>query len=131
MKNNEFTEMFKYLRENAGLSFRTLATNLGLSSTYIFDIENGNREPNEKLIELLISYYKLNSEQQRILYDAVANSTGNLPFDVIKYLKENPDEIDKVIQNMQENNFKKMWKFAHSKISKNIVSLQNDTFFIL
>lgn len=108
MKNNEFTEMFKYLRENAGLSFRTLANNLGLSSTYIFDIENGNREPNEKLIELLISYYKLNSQQQRILYDAVANSTGNLPFDVIKYLKENPDEIDKVIQNMQENNFKKM-----------------------
>lgn len=107
MKDTDFTILFKVLREKHGLSLRNLSREIGLSAPYLCDLENGNRNPNERIVNMLISFYNLNEEEQRILYDAVGKSTDNLPYDVIDYLKNNPDELALIIDKMQDCNFRK------------------------
>jgi len=55
----------------------------------------------------LVTFYNLSLNQQRILYDSVANSTDSLSFDVIRFLKENPEELLKIINTMQQNGLKR------------------------
>ena len=106
MKQNEFTTIFKKLRENKGLTFRSLADSLGISVSYVFDIESGNRAPTQKLIESMIMFYNLNHEQQRFLYDAAAQATDALPYDVVEFLKAHPDELKKIVDTMKVENQK-------------------------
>ena len=103
MKITEFTKAFKYLRAKYNLTKASLAKGLGVSPTYIMDLENGNRRPNEKVVNALIEFYNLSSEDKRLLYDATASALNDLPFDVITFLKSNPDELNKVIQSMEEH----------------------------
>lgn len=107
MKNTEFTFLLKSLRANAGLTLRALGEKIGYSASYLIDLEQGNREPNEKLANALIDVYNLDDKQKRILFDAIANSTNNLPYDVVNFLKENPEELAKVISIMEQDNPKR------------------------
>lgn len=102
MKQAEFTIIAKKLRTNANLSLRQLAESIGVSTTYIHDLEKGNREPTETIINSFISFYQLDYDQQRLLYDSVANSSDSLPLDVTKFLKDNPDELMQVINIMNQ-----------------------------
>ena len=104
MRQNEFTTIFKKLRENQGLTLRGLSDGLGLSPAYMCDIEQGNRMPTQKLVESMISFYKLNHEQQRLLYDAAALATDMLPYDVVEFLKTHPDELKKIVDTMNVEN---------------------------
>lgn len=106
MKVTEFTKVFKYLRAKNNLTKQALATGLGISTGYIFDLENGNRRPNQKIAEALINFYQLDNQDQRILYDAIAKTLNTLPFDVADFLIANPDEIAKVIVSMNESKSK-------------------------
>ena len=107
MKETEFTILFKIMRANSNLTLRALGEDLGLSASYLNDLEKGNRKPNERVVEALVTFYNLNLNQQRILYDSVANSTDSLSFDVIRFLKENPEELLKIINTMQQNGLKR------------------------
>lgn len=103
MKQTNFTKILKDLRTNSNLTYRDLANKMGISASYLYDLENGNREPNEKIINDIIRVFKLGEEKKRELYDRVAESTNNLPFDVIRFLKENEDELAKIIETMEKS----------------------------
>ena len=107
MKNTEFTILFKTLRANNNVTLRALGDAIGLSSPYLHDLENGNRTPNEKLVESLITFYNLDENGKRMMYDAVAKSTNSLPFDVVRFLKNNPEGLSQVIEIMNQSNFRK------------------------
>ena len=107
MNPTEFTILLKTVRDNNNVTLRALGDAIGLSSPYLHDLENGNRTPNEKLVESLISFYNLDENGKRMMYDAVAKSTGNLPFDVIRFLKNNPECLSHVIEIMNESNSRK------------------------
>lgn len=107
MKNTDFTFLLKTLRANAGLTLRALGEKTGFSATYLKDLELGNREPTEKIAYALISGFNLDEKNKRILFDSIANSTNNLPYDVINFLKENPEELAKIISIMEQNTLKR------------------------
>lgn len=107
MKNTEFTFLLKTLRANAELTLRALGEKIDYSPSYLVDLEQGNREPNEKIANALINVYNLDDKQKRILFDAIARSTNSLPYDVINFLRENPNELAKVISTMEQNSPKR------------------------
>ncbi|MBE6156511.1 MAG: helix-turn-helix transcriptional regulator [Firmicutes bacterium] len=107
MQTTEFTILFKSLRASNNLTLTSLSEELNLSLTYLRDLENGNRKPNEKIVESLITFYNLDNAQKRILYDAVAKSTDSLPFDIVRFLKNNPVSLAHVIEIMEQSNSKK------------------------
>lgn len=107
MKTTEFTILFKTLRANNNVTLRALGEGIGLSAPYLHDLENGNRTPNEKLVETLISFYNLDNQGKRMMYDAVAKSTDSLPFDVVRFLKSNPEGLAQVIEIMEQAETKK------------------------
>lgn len=106
MKITEFTKTFKYLRAKYNFTKTSLAKGLGVSTSYIIDLENGNRRPNEKITEALITFYNLDEQDKRLLYDAVAVTTNSLPYDVVRFLLTNPSELQQVISSMNQENSK-------------------------
>lgn len=111
MKETEFTILFKSIREAADVSLRVLSEGTNLSAPFLHDLEKGNRNPTERVADALVEFYSLDATQQRELYDSIAHSTDNLPFDVIRFLKSNPDELDRVINNMNAKNSEKTKQF--------------------
>lgn len=107
MNTTDFTTLFKSLRNNSNLSLREFGRMLGLSAVYLCDLENGNRPPNEMIATKLIDTFRMTEEQQRVLFDSIASSTGDIPYDVSSFLKNNPDELKKVIEIMHVNMAKK------------------------
>ena len=102
MKQTEFTTLLYSLKEDYNLTFKELANLLGFSSTYIFDLMQGNREPSKKIALSIIGTFNLNFDQQRVLYDSIAASTGDLPYDVVNFLQNNQKILQKIIYEMQE-----------------------------
>mgnify|MGYP003290978486 CR=1 FL=1 len=107
MKTTNFTILLKTLRANAQLSLRTLGELTGFSATYLKDLEQGNREPSEKVAYALVDAFNLDKNNKRLLFDSIATSTNNLPYDVINFLKDNPEEIAKIISIMEQNTLKR------------------------
>ena len=100
MKETKFTVWFKYMMVSRGMSYRALVAKTGYSATYICDLINGNRQPTERIALNFIKCLNLNNEEQRILYDCVAESIDKIPYDVEKFLKNNPDVLLQVIEEM-------------------------------
>lgn len=100
MKETKFTVWFKYMMVSRGMSYRALGAKTGYSATYICDLIHGNRQPTESIALNFIKCLNLNNEEQRILYDCVAESIDKIPYDVEKFLKNNPDVLLQVIEEM-------------------------------
>lgn len=85
-----FGDYISHKRQEMGFTLRGLAKELGLSASYISDIEKGNREPNEKsLLDSLVKVLELNSEEAEKLYDMAAEQKNELAQDVSEYVNEN------------------------------------------
>ena len=85
-----FGDYISNKRQEKGFTLRGLAKKLGLSASYISDIEKGNREPNEKtLLDSLVKVLELNSEEAEKLYDMAAEQKNELAQDVSEYVNEN------------------------------------------
>ena len=104
MQINDFTILIQKLRKSRGLTLRTLGSELNMSATYLFDLENGNRRPTENIVNRLVEFYQLDDSGKRVIYDAAASATGLLPYDVVKFLKENPDVLAKVKEELFKRN---------------------------
>ena len=101
MMSNEFTILFKILRANNNLTINSLAELTGLSSSYLRDLENGNRSPNKKVATSLIKAYNLNASERRILFDSIAHANNCLPYDVEEYLLMHREVVSKIISEME------------------------------
>ena len=86
----EFGDYISKKRQELCMTLRGFAKDLGVSPSYISDIEKGNREPNEKkLLDSLVRVLKLNQEEAEKLYDMAAAQKNELAQDVSEYVNEN------------------------------------------
>lgn len=99
---NSFIILLKYLRKRSKLTIRELAKGLKVSESYLKELENGTMNPDELIIKSLITFYKLKPNEQRAIYDAAGKLSNSIPYDVIDFLRNNPNELAKVINNMHK-----------------------------
>lgn len=78
--------MIKVLRKTRGESLRNVADALGISESFLSQIENGNRRPSPDLIKNLSNYYQVD-------IDVICVSLGVIPVWLLTKLKEYPVEL--------------------------------------
>lgn len=78
--------MLKKLRKDRQLSLKDVANELGVSDSFLSQIENGKRKPSAELIVSIADYYKI---QQ----DPISVSLGIVPAWILSKMKEAPFEV--------------------------------------
>lgn len=75
-------------RKSQGLTQKTVAEALGVTTVYICDIEKGRRYPPTKgdLLTKLASLLNLNEEEQFIYYDLAGRDKGCVSPDISEYI---------------------------------------------
>ena len=78
-------EKLKLLRKKEGIGIKPLAKHLDVSYTYLSKIENNKANPSKKAIHRIASYFGCDEDELLILSEKI-------PDDIVRILKENPDE---------------------------------------
>lgn len=84
-----YGEILKEKRESKGLTVRTVAGKIGISVTYLCDIESNHRHFPCKLSRQFIAILKMSKEESQELYDAIARANNDIPLDIKEYLLRN------------------------------------------
>ena len=118
MSNLTFGSLIKSARLEASIGQRELARHIGISPTYLNDIEQDKRSaPNGKVLELLKSFLKV---QDDVFFDLAGKSKRRLPPDIEHYLINNDALISltRMLKNL---------KYSGENLMelKKIVALQN------
>lgn len=103
---NNLTVYLKKLRESYDYTITKVANGISVSAPFLSDVEKGNRIPTRKVAKFLIDFYNLDEDQKRKLYDAIAEVNDSLPYDVVDYLKANPQALQHVIKLMNKDKTK-------------------------
>ena len=78
------------------------AEDLKVSKTYLFDIfHNRINPPTPDKQEQIITLLKLNENEKLEFLDKAAVGRGELPKDIVQFLNDNPDEIEKLRERMK------------------------------
>ena len=78
-------------RKKRGLSQRELARDISVAASYLNEIENNQcNAPSEKIIKKLARGLNINLE---VLYDARACEKSQLPPDLVKHVRQNPESL--------------------------------------
>lgn len=73
----------KRLADPRELTLKDVAERLGISLTFLSDIEKGRRSPfNADKIEAFCKYLGLSEEDRGLMYDLAARETGEIPSDI-------------------------------------------------
>ena len=98
MKKSKFGLYLRQCREPM-MSLQELADILGCSKPYLWDIEQGNTKPPQRYdrLDSISNALRLNIKQREKLFD-LASSEDDIPLDVKKIIKENPEIIDELRQ---------------------------------
>lgn len=94
MNNNTFGLYLSQKRQEKGLTLRELASIVGISHTYLYNIENSIKAPpSDKLLLALADALELSENSKRIWFDLSAktkhiidNSNYHIPIDICVYL---------------------------------------------
>lgn len=72
------------------MSYRDLASSLGLSAPYISDMEKGRRNaPSMDVLENLASYFNLSEEEKTMMFDLAGESKNEIAPDLPNYIRDN------------------------------------------
>lgn len=89
--NDTFSSFLNRMRTKHGVTLRTLASTLGVSAPYLYDVEQGNRNPLKKEhLEKLAQFFALNSEETAYMFDLAGIDRGIVPLDLPEYIISNP-----------------------------------------
>lgn len=78
------------------------AAALGVSKTYLFDIfHNRINPPTPERQEEIITLLKLSEKEKSEFLDKAAVGRGELPKDIVQFLTDNPNEIEKLRERMR------------------------------
>lgn len=91
--NITFGEYFKTLIKSKGYTFIAFKDKIGLSKTYLVDIQKSNAYPTPDMQIKIANILKLDDEERQIFFDKAAIGRRELPADVCKYLLSNPKEV--------------------------------------
>ena len=87
--NITFCSYIRNLRLKNNIGQRELAKSIGLSASYLNDIEKDKRTaPKEELIKKISNYLKADLN---LLFDLAGASKNGLPIDIENYIKQNPN----------------------------------------
>lgn len=94
MEENKLGKFINAKRQEHNTSLRTLALTIGISSTYLSDIENGRRSrlSNEYLLKLADAL-NLNDEDRAKLFDLASEKNDTIPLDISKFIKDNEEVL--------------------------------------
>lgn len=84
-------------RQTRGISVRSMAKTLGISSTYLSKVERGIADSVSK--ELLIKL----ANQYDLIPDLVLASLGRLPDDMIAFITKRPSMLSYIRERMEES----------------------------
>ena len=77
-------------RKEHNITMRALADVLGVSSPYLYDVEQGNRNPLKKdNLEKMADFFKLNEEETALMFDLAGIDRGIVPLDLPDYILNN------------------------------------------
>lgn len=96
-----FGEYFKELIKNKGYTFVAFRKEIGLSKTYLVDIEKGNTFPTPEMQIKIAELLNLNNEERHLFYDKAAIGRKEIPADISTYLTSNPEEIKTIRERMR------------------------------
>ena len=77
-------------RKEHDLSMRALANVLGVSSPYLYDVEQGHRNPLKKEnLEKMAAFFELDEEETALMFDLAGIDRGIVPLDLPDYILDN------------------------------------------
>jgi len=77
-------------RKEHNMTMRALADILSVSSPYLYDVEQGHRNPLKKEnLEKLAEVFSLNEEETALMYDLAGIDRGIVPLDLPDYILNN------------------------------------------
>lgn len=88
--SKKFGELVKKYRGKKTL--KELSDEVGITSAYLSDIENGNRFPSKDKLDKLIKVFNLKNEEKDKFYDLVAKESPNkykVSGDIAEYIMKN------------------------------------------
>jgi len=73
-KTESFGEHLRTLREEAGLTLRLVANQIGIDTSLLAKIERNERQPTKQIIKVVAEYFKVNEKglQNNFLSDQIA-----------------------------------------------------------
>lgn len=97
-----FGASMRFIREQRGIKIREIANKVGMTATYISDIERGNNNPpGKKLMQKILMALEIQeTELQNYLYDLAARERGGVSEDIADYIMSN-DDLRRVIRMTQ------------------------------
>ena len=90
INKNKFSEYVKQRRTELGLTIKDFSKKIELSTTYIWDIENGKRQAPLKHINQYISVLKIEGKEVDFFYE-LAGLSHSRWLDLEDYLNETPN----------------------------------------
>lgn len=92
----EFGTYIKKKRKDMKLTLRALGEKLGMTQTYINDVENGRRKAFQPdRLKLLAEIFEITDTKELFhFYDLAAKSKGTIPWDVEEFLIANPSLVE-------------------------------------
>lgn len=98
-----FGEYIKLKRMEKGISLRQLASKIGISPSYMSDIEKGRRyAPDKEKLEQIQKVLFVTEEEIQKLYDLAGLSRNEVPQDLPEYIINN-DEIKVLLRRTKES----------------------------
>ena len=94
-ENNLFGAFLRDKRNQKGLTLRELAQKIGVSHSYLSNVEKGKKlPPNNKVLLEIANVLTLDTESRRLLFDIAAETKElnrndySVPADISKYLHD-------------------------------------------
>ena len=102
-----------------GMTMRALADALGVSSPYLYDVEQGKRSPLKKEhLEKMVEIFSLNEEETALMFDLAGIDRGIVPLDLQSYILSNPC-VRIVLRKARDKNFKEVeWQKIIAQMEK-------------
>ena len=99
-----FGEFISRKRKEKGLTLQLAASQLGITVSYLSDIEHDRRYPPEERLPRIASVLGLKGEETTKMYDLAAVSRETSPADLSEYLMKHPT-ARKAVRYARDNDF--------------------------
>lgn len=89
-QNETFASFVTRKRKEHNMTMRALANILGVSSPYLYDVEQGHRNPLKKEnLEKMAAFFELDEEETALMFDLAGIDRGIVPLDLPDYILSN------------------------------------------
>lgn len=101
MEYDSFGDMLKHLIKLSEMSQSCFYTKLGITKPYFYDILSGKvNPPPPKMQFKMADILRLSNKQREVFFQMAANERKELPADILYYIQDNPDVMQKIRENI-------------------------------